>query len=87
MKWLLAAVAFAMLISSAAHAGQSRRTVECRGVPVEVEMVERADFLMAVIYDNSDLTARTCVLDLGRAGQWPFRGARQPGEQCRLTGP
>jgi hypothetical protein len=33
MKWLLAAVAFAMLIISAAHAGQSRRTVECRGVP------------------------------------------------------
>ena len=39
------------------------------------------------VNDNSDLTTRTCVLDLGRADQWPFRGACQSGEQSRLTGP
>ena len=74
-------------LAPTAHAGQSKR-VECVGVLVEVDMVERADFPMAVVYDNSNfLAAHTCVFDVGRAGHWPLRGPCAPGEQCRLIGP
>jgi hypothetical protein len=53
-------------------------------------MIARADFPMAVVYDDSNSLAgytRTCVLDLGRAGHWPLRGACQNGERCVLSGP
>ena len=87
MKILILIAALYLAVGQLAW-GQSKRTVECVGVLVEVDMVERADFPMAVVYDNSDLTkAHTCVLDVGRAGHWPLKGACQPGEQCRLTGP
>ena len=70
--------------------GKGHAYIQCTGVLVEVDMVERADFPMAVVYDKSDQafdTPHTCVLDVGRAGHWPLRGACQTGMKCRLVGP
>jgi len=51
-------------------------------------MNPRADFPMAVVYDNTDaLDPRTCVPDLGHAGHWPLREACSVGEKCLLSGP
>ena len=62
--------------------------ITCTGILIEVDMTPRADFPMAVVYDNSDeLKWRTCVLDLGHAGHWPLRGACWVGEKCVLSGP
>ena len=62
--------------------------ITCTGILIEVDMTPRADFPMAVVYDNSDeLKWRTCVLDLGHAGHWPLRGACWVGERCVLSGP
>jgi hypothetical protein len=62
--------------------------ITCDGILSEVDMVPGADFQMAVVYDNTDTRhAHACVLDLGRAGHWPLRGACWPGERCILSGP
>ena len=67
---------------------QKTRTVTCNGILIDVDMKARADFPMAVVYDNRDeANPRTCVLDLGHAGHWPLRGACWVGETCMLTGP
>ena len=67
---------------------QKSRVVTCTGILIEVDMNPRADFPMAVVYDNRDLlNTRTCVLDLGRAGHWPLKGACWTGEKCVLSGP
>ncbi len=72
------------LIGAAAHAAP---IATCTGVLVEVDMVATADFPMAVVYDDSGIPSRTCVLDLGHAGHSPLRGVCQPGMRCRFTGP
>jgi hypothetical protein len=60
----------------------------CAGMLIEVDMKPRADFPMAVAYDNTDnLSPRTCVLDLGHAGHWPLKGACSVGKRCVLSGP
>jgi len=67
---------------------QKARTVTCTGILIEVDMNPRADFPMAVVYDNTDLGApHACVLDLGHAGHWPPKGAGSVGEKCLLSGP
>jgi hypothetical protein len=51
-------------------------------------MNQKADFPMAVIYDNTDgQNTHTCVLDLGHASHWPLRGLCWTGEKCVLSGP
>ena len=78
----------ALLILIVAPGLAQTRRVTCTGTLIEVDMIAGADFPMAVIYDNTDPSAtRTCVLDVGRAGHWPLRGACQPSEKCMLTGP
>jgi hypothetical protein len=67
---------------------QKSRIVTCTGMLIEMDINPRADFPMAVVYDNTDpLSTRTCVLDLGHAGHWPLRGACWVGEKCVLSGP
>jgi hypothetical protein len=67
---------------------QKNRVVTCTGILIEVDMNLHADFPMAVVYDNTDsLDPHTCVLDLGRAGHWPLKGACWVGEKCVLSGP
>jgi hypothetical protein len=67
---------------------QKSRVVTCAGILIEVDMNPSADFPMAVVYDNTDaLNTHTCVLDLGRAGHWPLKGACWTGEKCVLSGP
>lgn len=77
------------LITNQAVLAQTKH-VTCDGILLEVDMIPGADFPMAVVYDNTDtrtLQTHTCVLDLGRAGHWPLRGACWPGERCILSGP
>jgi hypothetical protein len=55
---------------------QKGRAVTCVGILIEVDVNPRADFPMAVVYDNcDDLNPHTCVLNLGHAGHWLLRGA------------
>jgi hypothetical protein len=63
------------------------RTVTCSGILIEIDMNPQADFPMAVVYDNTDPSTRTCVLDLGHTGHWPLKGACWVGEKCVLNGP
>ncbi len=84
---LLALSALCAAASPSALA-QKGRTVTCTGILIEVDMIARADFPMAVVYDNTDILAsHTCVLDLGHAGHWPLKGACWVGEKCMLSGP
>ena len=81
-------VAFHGGLSRHDAAGIWRTKITCTGILIEVDMTPRADFPMAVVYDNSDeLKWRTWVLDLGHAGHWPLRGACWVGEKCVLSGP
>ena len=76
-SWMLAATGAAMCLVTGSYPGlaQKDRVVTCTGILIEVDMNARADFPMAVVYDNSDsLASRTCVLDLGHAGHWPLKG-------------
>jgi hypothetical protein len=86
MKTLFAAMAIVALVTGQPALAQSKR-VTCRGILIEVDMIPGADFPMAVVYDNTDVISRTCVIDLGRAGHWPLRGACATGEICILSGP
>ena len=86
IKKLLLASALAIVMALVARAGE--RTVTCSGILIEVDMNPSADFPMAVVYDGTDsLNAHTCILDLGRAGHWPLKGACWTGEKCTLSGP
>jgi hypothetical protein len=70
------------------HSALAQKSVTCVGILIEVDMNPRADFAMAVVYDDTDvLDPRTCVLDLGHAGHWPPRGACSAGEKCLRDGP
>ena len=84
MMRLLTASILTLLASLSALAQSTH--VTCDGVLVEVDMVPNADFPMAVIYDTSGDTPRTCVFDLGRAGHWPLRGRCTAGDRCKLSG-
>jgi hypothetical protein len=76
------------LISNQTTRAQANTRITCDGILIEVDMTAGADFPMAVVYDNSNpLATHTCVLDVGHAGHWPLRGACEPGERCKLTGP
>jgi hypothetical protein len=84
----LAVVVFALSIEASTIAVAQKRTVTCSGILIEVDMIAGAAFPMAVVYDNTDeLNTRTCVLDVGRAGHWPLKGACSTGEKCILSGP
>jgi hypothetical protein len=86
-KWMIVTAGTMCMITGYPSFAQ-RNAVTCTGILVEVDMNPRADFPMAVIYDNTDMSAtRTCVLDVGHAGHWPLRGACEPGEKCRIIGP
>jgi hypothetical protein len=89
MKKLPLFIAALLLTASQPTHAQSKR-VTCDGVLVEVDMIPGADFPMAVVYDNTKsdtFETHTCVLDVGRAGHWPLRGACWTGERCVLSGP
>jgi hypothetical protein len=78
----LAVVVFALSIEASTIAVAQKRTVTCSGILIEVDMIAGAAFPMAVVYDNTDeLNTRTCVLDVGRAGHWPLKGACWTGRE------
>jgi hypothetical protein len=83
---ILAIIPILSLIPDEAAVAQTKR-VTCDGILVEIDIVPGADFPMAVVYDTRTGERHTCVLDLGRAGHWPLRGACWPGERCILAGP
>lgn len=84
----LALVAVAALCITSYPALAQKKAVTCTGILIEVDMNSRADFPMAVVYDNTEaLNTHTCVLDVGHAGHWPLKGACWTGETCVLTGP
>src|SRR3974390_1416404 len=62
--------------------------ITCTGTLIEEDMNPRADFPMAVVYDNRDsLNSRTSVLDHAPAGPRPLKVACWLGEKCILSGP
>jgi hypothetical protein len=86
--FVVTGVASCLFVACCPALAQKNRTVTCMGTLIEVDMNPRADFPMAVVYDNSDLVLiHTCVLDLGHAGHWPLKGACWVGEKCVLSGP
>ena len=87
-SWILFAASAFCVVASHSALAQKGRVVTCTGILIEVDMIPRADFPMAVVYDNTDMLAsHTCVLDLGHAGHWPLKGACWTGEKCVLSGP
>jgi hypothetical protein len=65
----------------------AQNRITCTGILIAVDMVPRAMFPMAVIYDNTEeFNPHTCVLDVGPAGHWPLRGACSEGFKCRISG-
>jgi hypothetical protein len=88
MKRLFAVGALCVVMMGHPALAQKSRVVTCTSILIEVDINPRADFPMAVVYDNTDpLNTHTCVLDLGRAGHWPLKGACWTGEKCVLSGP
>lgn len=85
MKLALPLAVSVTVLIGPASAQQPRIT--CSGMLIEVDMKASADFPMAVVYDNQVDPPRTCVLDVGRAGHWPLRGACTVGEKCLISGP
>ena len=84
------AVVLALIVGGSTIAVAQKPTVTCTGILIEVDMIVGAAFPMAVVYDNTDELksgTRTCVLDVGRAGHWPLRGACWTGEKWILSGP
>jgi hypothetical protein len=93
LKFFLGLFALALTVTAA----RTAPTVTCTGTLIEVAMATPktvasecprcGTFPMAVVYDDSSATARTCVLDVGIAGHWPLKGVCQPGMPCTFTGP
>lgn len=89
-SWMFVATGSVLCMITGYHSAlaQKNYTVTCTSILIEVDMNPRADFPMAVVYDNTNnRDARTCVLDLGHAGHWPLKGACWVGEKCVLSGP
>jgi hypothetical protein len=75
------------LLACCYSAGAQKNRVTCTGLLIEVDMNPNADFPMAVVYDDTDSVApHACVLDVGRAGHWPLKGACWVGEKCVISG-
>jgi hypothetical protein len=88
-SWIPVATGPVLWLATGCHPAVAQKNrVTCTGILIEVDMNPHADFPMAVVYDNTESpNSHTRVLDLGRAGHWPLRGACSPGQKCVLSGP
>lgn len=74
---LLAAAAVALATPAAAQP-----SITCTGTLIDVDTQAKADWPLAMIYDQS---GRVCTVDRGGAGHDPLRPC-SVGEKCRVVG-